>query len=332
MLASTLSVPISIPRTGDGAPRHLEGWRALPTLPAVLFRFLGLVADPGTSDPQLVELIWTDPALLARAMAAVNASPATRNLPVTQLRLAIASLGRQRLRHLAYTTPLLRSVEPMRMGFHSATFWERSLLCASACEAVAQQLGLPAPAQYYVAGLFHDIGYLRVLQEKPAALRAVIEQWTARPGDLLEIEAEVFGMDHCRLGLELAIQLDLPAWLRAAIERHHCPTADSDRITRITSISSAFCSYKGIDFFPSRTLSPSLREREMEEIVRCLLPELPAGSASELLTGMETTIVPTRNWISGMLVELQPAAPREIPGYGAGYQAKPLGAGRIQPV
>src|SRR3972149_5948537 len=107
MLQLTRAFTSSIPRTGDGGPRHLEGWRALPTLPAVLFRFLGLVANAGTSDPQLVELIWNDPALLARALAAVHASPATRNLPVTQLRVAIASLGRERLRHLAYTTSLL---------------------------------------------------------------------------------------------------------------------------------------------------------------------------------------------------------------------------------
>lgn len=329
MLESSRTVTTSIAITADGASRRREGWKALPTLPAVLFRFLGLVADPGTTDQQLVELIWTDPALLARAMAVVSASPSSSNLPVTQLRLAIAALGRERLRHLAYTTPLLRSVEPMRMGFHSATFWERSLLCACACEALAQQLGLPAPAQYYVAGLFHDIGYLRVLQEKPAALRAVIERWTARPGDLLEMEAEALEMDHCQLGMELAAQLGLPAWLRAVIEQHHRPSPDSDRIIRITSIGGAFSSYKGIDFYPSRTLSPSAREREMKEIVRCLLPELPEGSASELLARMKETIAPVRNWISGMLVELQPAIARESPGGLAGYPAKPVLAGRI---
>lgn len=313
MLESSRTVAASIPRTGDGASRPLDGWRALPTLPAVLFRFLGLVADSGTSDLQLAHLVWTDPALLARAMSAVNASPATRNLPVTELCQAIAWLGRERLRHLAYTTPLLRSVEPMRMGFHAATFWERALLCGCACESLARQLGLPAPEQYYLAGLFHDIGYLRVLQEKPAALRAVIEQWTARPGDLLEIEAQAFGKDHCHMGLELAAQLELPPWLRAAIERHHCPSPDSDRIIRITSIGGAFCSYKGIDFFPSRTLSPSVREREMKEIVRCLLPELPERSASELLATMKEAITPVRNWISGMLVELQTAVTRTVP-------------------
>lgn len=329
MLESSRTVVNYIPRNGEGVSRPLDGWRTLPTLPAVLFRFLGLVADSGTSDQQLADLVWTDPALLARAMAAVHASPSARNLSVPQLRQEIAGLGRERLRHLAYTTPLLRSVEPMRMGFHAATFWERALLCGCAGEALAGLLGFPTPEQYYLAGLFHDIGYLRVLQEKPAALRTVIEQWTARSGDLLEIETTVFGMDHCRLGLELATQLELPAWLRAAIERHHCPSPDSHRITRLTAISSAFCSYQGIDFFPSRTLSPSVREREMKEIVRCLLPELPAGSASELLATMKETLAPVRNWISGMLVELQPARTRESQERFAGYPAKPVLAGRV---
>ena len=161
-----------------------------------------------------------------------------------------------------------------------------------------------------------------MLQEKPAALRAVIERWTARPGYLLEMEAEVLGMDHCQLGLELAAQLGLPAWLRAAIESHHRPTPDSDRIIRITTIGSAFCSYKGIDFFPSRTLSPSVRKREMQEIVRCLLPELPEGSASELLARMKETIAPVRNWISGMLVELQPAGTMDAPLSSIGNRAR----------
>ena len=305
------AVPLNGANGGNGAPRFVEGWRALPTLPAVLFRFLGLVADRETTDEQLAELIWTDPALLARAISAVNASTAERNLPAGQIRQAIASLGRERLRQLAYTTPLLRSVEPMRTGFHPATFWERSLLCASVCETLAQQLGLTAPAQYYVAGLFHDIGYLKVLQEKPAALRTVIERWTARPGDLLEMESEAFGMDHCRQGLELASQLRLPQWIHPAIGEHHRATAESERIVRITCIASAFCSFKGIDFLPARTLSPSVREREMKEIIRCLLPEVPEDGVSEILAGLKQPVTPVRNWISRMLAELQPRAGRE---------------------
>ncbi len=331
MLASTITAPTPVAQSHDanGAPRFVEGWRALPTLPAVLFRFLGLVADARTTDQELAELIWTDPALLARAMSALNASSVERNLPAGQLRQAIASLGRERLRRLAYTTPLLRSVEPLRTGFHPATFWERALLCATCCETLARQLGMPAPAQYYLAGLFHDIGYLKVLQEKPAALRAVIERWTAHPGDLLEMEAAAFGLDHCRQGVELAAQLRLPQWLRTALAEHHRATSESPRIVRVACVAGAFCSFKGIDFLPARTLSPSAREREIQEIIRCLLPELPEGSAGELLARLQETVTPVRNWISKMLTELHPGAFREAQSGIAPEAAKSVYTGLI---
>ena len=92
----TVTNATTFPRAGNGAPHPSApaGSRALPTLPAILFRFLGLVADRGATNEQLADLIWTDPALLARALSAVNASPAYRHLAVGQLRPAIASLGR----------------------------------------------------------------------------------------------------------------------------------------------------------------------------------------------------------------------------------------------
>jgi hypothetical protein len=120
------------------------------------------------------------------------------------------------------------------------------------------------------------------------------------------MESEAFGLDHCRQGLELASQLRLPQWIRPAIGEHHRATAESERIIRITCIASAFCSFKGIDFLPARTLSPSGREREMKEIIRCLLPEAPEDSAGEILASLKETVGPVRNWISKMLAELHP--------------------------
>ena len=45
---------------------------ALPTLPSVLFRFLGLVGNPETTAEDLADFIWKDPALLARALPAAG--------------------------------------------------------------------------------------------------------------------------------------------------------------------------------------------------------------------------------------------------------------------
>ena len=49
----------------------------------------------------------------------------------------------------------------------------------------------------------------------------------------------------------------------------------------------------------------------MKEIIRCLLPESPEDSASEILAGLKETVTPVRNWISRMLTELHPRAGRE---------------------
>jgi len=45
----------------------------------------------------------------------------------------------------------------------------------------------------------------------------------------------------------------------------------------------------------------------MKAIIRGLLPELPDGRDSEVLALLKGTVAPVRNWISRMLVELQPA-------------------------
>ncbi|MBI3896467.1 MAG: HDOD domain-containing protein [Acidobacteria bacterium] len=282
---------------------YLQGLRALPTLPSALFHFLGLIADPAASEQQLAAFIWKDPALLARVISTMNFHSSERSFPANYLQQAIASLDRGYIRSLAYTTPLLCSFEPWKPAFCSVLFWERSLLCANACQALARQLRLPAPEQYYVAGLLHDIGYLVFLQKKPEALATVLERWAAQPAQLLEIERQVMGINHCRLGLAVGRKLNLDSWMLPAIAHHHTPARDSDWFTRITSIGSAFCNWKGRDFFPSRTLARNDWRQEMEEILNVLLPPTARQNSAQLLEAMESCVPPVRKWIAELLQE-----------------------------
>ncbi|MDP2735015.1 MAG: HDOD domain-containing protein, partial [bacterium] len=63
---STTATEVPLEATSTEAHPYLQGLRALPTLPSVLFHFLGLIADPAVSEQQLAEFIWKDPSLLAR--------------------------------------------------------------------------------------------------------------------------------------------------------------------------------------------------------------------------------------------------------------------------
>ena len=292
------------PLQGSGdSEAYLEGVRALPTLPSILFRFLGLIADPTVSVERLADFIYKDPALLARVIPLVNASSSAGSLPPAYWKQAIALLGKERIRNLAFTTPLLRSFEPTQAGFNSLTYWERSLLCAHAWEVLARQLCFPGPEQFYVAGLLHDIGHLLFLQKRPAALQTIIERMAAKPGDLQEAESSVLGIDHCQLGFEVATRLNLDPWIRHAIRDHHLPSADSDPVTLITCIGSAFCHYKGMDFFPSPTLPRPDRQPKMEEIIHGLLPSLPEEAPAQLLAAMEQATQKLQGWISEIVVD-----------------------------
>jgi HD-like signal output (HDOD) protein len=286
--------------------------RALPTLPSVLFRFLGLVGDPNVSTAELADFIWKDPALLSRALPMVTVLWGRDTGSEGTLRKRIVSLSRERIRNLAFTTPLLRSFEPLGTSSYAITFWERSLLCATASEAVAMQLNLAEPEKYYIAGLLHDLGYLVLLQKRPTVLPAIIQQWAARPSELLEIEEELIGIDHCRLGLQIAARLGLESWMYPAIGMHHAPTADSEPICKVTAIGGAFANCQGIDFYPRRSLSRTTRERELKEIIRVLLPELGESEREQLFQGMEKAVGPIRNAIRETIVEWQVAGESRI--------------------
>ena len=228
------------------------------------------------------------------------------------LQKAIASLSRERIRNLAFTTPLLRSFEPLGTGSYAITFWERSLLCATACQAAAQHLNLAAPERYYVAGLLHDIGYLVLLQKRPTLLPAILQQWANRPTRLLEIEEELMGIDHCRLGMQVAARLGLECWIYPAIGTHHSPTQDADSLARVTAVGGAFANYQGVDFFPRRSLSRATRDREMQEILRGLIPDLDDRGRTRLLAVMEKAVRPIRSGIRETIVAWQVAGESRV--------------------
>ncbi|MBI3933600.1 MAG: HDOD domain-containing protein [Acidobacteria bacterium] len=304
----------------QGSSLHHENdrWvdlRALPTLPSVLFRFLGLLGDPKVGTEELADYIWKDPALLSRALPMATSTWNRTGVSGDSLQKAIASLNRERIRHLAFTTPLLRSFEPLGTGSYAITFWERSLLCATACQAAAGYLKLANTERYYVAGLLHDIGYLVLLQKRPTLLPTIMQQWARRPARLLEIEDELMGIDHCRLGLQVAAQLGLESWMYPAIGMHHSPTQDSDPIARITAIGGAFANYQGVDFFPRRSLSRTTREREMQEILRGLLPDSADSERAQLLEVMGESVRPIRHSIRETIVEWQVAGENRVRPY-----------------
>jgi putative nucleotidyltransferase with HDIG domain len=237
-----------------------------------------------------------------------SADPACKSL-----RESIKAFGRDRIRALANITPLIRSFEPVASGSYAAMLWERSISAATAAQATATYLELARPERYYVAALLHDIGYLVVLQKNPALFSAAVRRWTERPAGLLELEEEIFGASHCEIGVHVARQLNIHAWYLPAIENHHTPGLDEDRVSTVVAAAAAFCGWQGMDLFPKQVLSPNAfsggfrareaRTREMHEILRGLFPQLHEIERHRLLDCMVTAVRPVRSFFQETFAE-----------------------------
>jgi putative nucleotidyltransferase with HDIG domain len=245
-----------------------------------------------------------DPALLARILPLTNDCFTSTDPTAPTLRETIKGFGRERIRALASITPLIRSFEPVTSGSYATMLWERSISAANAAQATATYLQLAQPERYYVAGLLHDIGYTVILQKAPALFTAAVRRWAQRPAGLLELEAEIFGENHCEIGAQVAKQLNVHAWYMPAIRHHHTPALDDDQVSTVTTAAAAFCSWQGMDIFPKQVLSPNsfsggfrvreARTREVHEILRGLFPELQEIERHRLLDFMAATVRPVR--------------------------------------
>jgi putative nucleotidyltransferase with HDIG domain len=94
---------------------------------------------------------------------------------------------------------------------------------------LARKVHIPeaAAANFFVAGLLHDIGQVVFAQFKPELYSNVLRQSRKEGKPLNEVEKDVFGFCHGEVGAVLGSQWEFPKELVAAIRMHHIPGTGS---------------------------------------------------------------------------------------------------------
>ncbi len=99
--------------------------------------------------------------------------------------------------------------------------WKHSIGIATGAQILTKKLGVEISEEAYHAGLLCDIGKLAfdVLLRNIDISRV---NWQDRSFNDLEIE--IFGVDHARMGAEMCARWHLPEQLQKAVECHHKPS------------------------------------------------------------------------------------------------------------
>ncbi len=197
----------------------------LQSIPQVALKILRLLDNNDCDIDIIASELRQDQVLAAKMLRLSNSSMFAGNVKIDSLHSAFLMLGRG----LFIKTILSAAVE---------TFYHQSDSSYSLCkgglyhhaagtaiisEKFALLTGKVSPATAYTAGLLHDIGMVVLDQYLTRSYPLFYRELQKENSNILALEKEFFGMNHCEVGRELATSWNLPAALADAIYYHHFP-------------------------------------------------------------------------------------------------------------
>ena len=191
----------------------------LPPFPTVALKALNLMAGTDKSLLDLCNLIRSDPAFSTAILKIANSPLVAFSKEITSVMQASMLLGFQRLRSVVITVGLKAYLEaPFSPMLQSC--WRHSLACAIVAERTATWNGFDKHFAY-TAGIMHDIGRVAMAISMPGTYARVLETYADQPRDLLQVESELCGINHCQAGRALVTAWNLPNAFLDVTSSHH---------------------------------------------------------------------------------------------------------------
>lgn len=203
----------------------LKGNAKVPQMPETSLRLRELLASEHASLEQVTRLLHSNPPLAAYLLQFAESPLLRGSRPGINLQEVISRLGLKHLNNLVLTFTIhhmLSQTDPVLLKVFR-TRWNASLLCASYCACLSQQLTRLPLEDAMLAGLVQDIGSLPVIDE--------VENWSGKVPTEVELMALCDELS-ANVGVIVLTSWNLPqpfiecARLRGQWEREHAAPAD----------------------------------------------------------------------------------------------------------
>ena len=196
----------------------------IPTFQQSVLRILSLTSNSQCAPKDLVAVIEHDPILTIKVLKLVNSAYFGLAQEVTSVHHAVVYMGLNTIKNLAICVATMGCLpKSNKAGLNVNHFWQHSLAVA----VIGQQLAADhaqddaGSADFFVAGLLHDIGKLVLAHFLPVAYRTVLQHLSTNDVQMYRAEKEIIGIDHACLGARIGEKWQLPPELTEAIRYHH---------------------------------------------------------------------------------------------------------------
>lgn len=209
---------------------HCERLNQLPSLPTMAMKIYRLAQTSDDSSHELSRLVEQDPSLSARILALVNSSWFGLRARVESIEHALVVIGREELAHLA----LMISSEKVFRGLKSdaaEALWRHSSHVAEIARALARRIHSSHGSTLFTAGLLHDVGKILLLSFEAPHMQKIQQSAQQHGLPEFEMERELWGHDHARLGALMLRNWGLPDNLCRIVDQHHGPRSGENQIS-----------------------------------------------------------------------------------------------------
>lgn len=199
----------------------LNSLNEVPAMPNIIVRALNIVKDPEAGAKQLAKIVSCDQSLSTKVLTVVNSSYYGFPQQITSISRAISLIGMSKTKNIIMTV----AMKPMLTNQGGRELWKHSIMTAVGCEYIANYLKIMNTDEAFVTGFLHDLGKL-VLNIKDANLYEKVKLLAEGNGNIIQLEQQYFGTDHCQMGSLLTKRWQLPLLINNVVKYHHAP-ADS---------------------------------------------------------------------------------------------------------
>ncbi len=196
----------------------IENINALPTIPKVLKKLLGVIENPKISLNEISSFIANDPALTIKVLKMVNSPIYGFPGRISSVNQAVILLGLTVVKGLLLGVSVFELMQKTMIGL-----WEHSLGTAIVSRLIAQKKGMKEPDELSVNGLLHDIGKVLLVLQYPDLYEKAIAASDSNGISIYEAERLFFGTTHSNVGSWMAQKWRFPPNLTEVIEYHHKP-------------------------------------------------------------------------------------------------------------
>lgn len=193
----------------------------LPEPPGACVKALSLMDNPNVALSKLAQFIGMDEILTTKLLRHANSSEHGYNSKVHTVMAAMARLGTNTTRSTLYGYLLQQQKYKPTPLF--VDLWQSSLYTGLMASHIAAKFNIERVDLCFTSGLLCDVGQL-VLNEFDTHFYAVLLNEAKNRGiQVHEMEKQVLGFDHCRIGKDVCFKWQLPNLYNNVIRYHHEP-------------------------------------------------------------------------------------------------------------